>query len=116
MPDRTLRTPETEQKYQDMKDSGAMEKECRLCAEDVTLTFTHWKLIPNRFPYDKIFERHDMLIPIRHTAEINEEEKSEFEEIKKSYINTHYRYIMEATHRTKSIPGHYHLHLVELKA
>jgi hypothetical protein len=57
-----------------------------------------------------------MLIPIRHTADINEEEQAEFQEIKKSYINHHYRYIMEATHPTKSIPQHYHLHLVEIKS
>ncbi|MEI6864168.1 MAG: hypothetical protein WCK46_02260 [Candidatus Adlerbacteria bacterium] len=112
---RTLRKPETEAAYQAMKDSGVMQEVCRLCEEDVTMTFTHWKLVPNRFPYDKVFEPCDMLIPIRHTAELNEEEKTEFEEIKKSYINSHYRYIMEATHSTKSIPQHYHVHVVEIK-
>lgn len=112
---RTLRTPETEAKYQEMKDSGVMSEGCRLCEETITMNFTHWRLIPNRFPYDEVFEPHDMLIPIRHTADINEEERLELEEIKKSYINHHYRYIMEATHSTKSIPQHYHLHLVEIK-
>lgn len=112
---RTLRTPETEQKYQDMKDSGIMNKVCRLCEEDIKMNFMHWRLVPNRFPYDRAFEPHDMLIPIRHTATLNEEEKAEFELIKESYIDRHYHYIMEATHPTKSIPQHYHLHLVEIK-
>jgi hypothetical protein len=56
-----------------------------------------------------------MLIPIRHTAVPNEEELAEYETIKKTFVNDTYRYILEATNRTKSIPSHYHLHLVEIK-
>lgn len=111
----TLRTPAMEQAYQDMKDSGVMSEVCRLCAEVSTLEFKYWRVIPNRFPYDQIAKRHDMIIPIRHTAEPNEEEMAEFKEIKESYINDTYRYIFEATHRTKSIPSHFHLHLIEIK-
>ena len=115
MPQKTLRTPETEKRYQDLKDSGSMGDGCRLCIVEPTQTFKYWKLIPNEFPYDKIAEKHDMIIPIRHTAEINDDERGELLTLRGTYINEHYRYILEATNRTKSIPAHFHLHLIELK-
>lgn len=78
-------------------------------------SFKFWKLVPNEFPYDKITKIHDMLVPLRHTVEINDEELAELLELRNTYINQHYRYIMEATNRTKSIPTHFHLHLIEIK-
>lgn len=112
---KTLRTPETEQQYQDFKDKGHLQDGCALCKEIPIETFTHWKIIPNRFPYDKIAEKHDMIIPIRHSAEINDEERVELLILRSTYINEHYRYILEATTRAKSIPAHFHLHLIEIK-
>jgi hypothetical protein len=111
----TLRMPQTEQKYQDMKDSGLLAGVCALCRVEAIQTFTYWKLIPNEFPYDKIAKRHDMIVPLRHTADISDDERAELLQLRSSYIDEHYRYIMEATNRTKSIPAHYHLHLIEIK-
>ncbi|HVY72635.1 MAG TPA: hypothetical protein VG984_01085 [Candidatus Paceibacterota bacterium] len=111
----TLRTDETEARYQAMKDSGALAGGCRLCEIEPIETFKFWKLIPNEFPYDKITARHDMIVPLRHTAEINDEERAELMELRRTYINENYRYIMEATTRTKSIPAHFHLQLIEIK-
>lgn len=92
-----------------------MERECAICKGVAVESFTYWKIMANDFPYDKIAQRHDMIVPLRHTATVTPEEIQELEEIKKSYLDSHYNYIMEATHPTKSIPGHYHLHLVDLK-
>ncbi len=111
----TLRTEETEAKYQKLKDEGGLGQECALCRVGPKNVFTHWKIVPNEFPYDKIAKVHDMLVPLRHTAELNEEEKAEFELIKNSYVNEHYRYLLEATNRTKSIPNHFHIHMIEIK-
>ncbi len=112
---KTIRTPETEQRYMEEMAKRPPGDGCVLCSLFPVHTYKLWKIVPNDFPYDKIAARHDMVIPLRHTSEINEEERLELEEIKKTFINDNYRYILEATHRTKSIPSHYHLHLIELK-
>ncbi len=110
-----MRTEETERRYQEMKDRGELEGVCALCRVEPTRLYTNWKIIPNEYPYDKVFKHHDMVVPLRHTAELNDEEKAELEIIRNTYINENYRYVLEATNRTKSIPAHYHLHLVEIK-
>ncbi len=113
----TLRTPEGEQKYQDYIKGGGLDNGCPLCRNNALKAFTHWKIIPNDFPYDRVAERHDMIVPLRHVIEhdLTEEEKKELIEIKDTYINDTYRYVMEASHKSKSIPPHFHLHLITLK-
>ncbi|OGC88139.1 hypothetical protein A2419_01575 [Candidatus Adlerbacteria bacterium RIFOXYC1_FULL_48_26] len=111
----TLRTEETEARYQKLKEDGILEQSCALCRVEPKHLFTYWKIIPNEFPYDKIAKVHDMAVTLRHTAELNEEERAEFEVIKSSYINDNYRYLLEATTRTKSIPAHFHIHMIEIK-
>lgn len=111
----TLRTPETEQKYQDRIAEGALNNGCVLCRAETLQQFEHWRIILNDFPYDRIAKTHHMILPLRHTAEINEEERMELEEIKKTYINEQYNYVMESVNRQKSIPSHYHLQLILLK-
>lgn len=73
--------------------------------------------MPNAFPYDKIATSHDMVVPLRHVpeAELTPEERKELVEIKHEYVNANYEYILEPTHKKKSIPAHFHLHLVVLK-
>jgi hypothetical protein len=58
-----------------------------------------------------------MVIPIRHVTEdeLTKEEKDEFETIKKEYIFDKYDYILEACSYKKSIPAHFHLHLLIIK-
>lgn len=111
----TLRTEETEIQYRAVKNHPRNGNPCRVCDIEPIELYKFWKIIPNEFPYDKIAKRHDMIIPLRHAAELNDEERAEYEIIKSSYIDIHYRYILEATNRTKSIPAHYHLHLIEIK-
>ena len=110
----TLRSPQTEELYQKLKEER-IKLGCALCRLEAIETYTYWKIIPNEFPYDSIAKRHDMLVPLRHTAELNEEERKEYHVIRNSYVEDNYRYIMEAVNRRKSIPDHYHLHLIELK-
>jgi hypothetical protein len=112
----TLRTPETEAKYDAWKAARTGKEICRLCEMEPIKEFTYWKIISNDYPYDQIAKIHNMVVPLRHVTEkdLTREERDEFEGFK-DQLHVGYTYIMEATHHQKSIPGHYHLHLVELK-
>lgn len=112
----SLRTPETEERYRNEIEKGGLEK-CALCTKESLHEFTHWRTLKNDFPYDRFAQRHDMIVPIRHVtgAELSSEELAELEVIKKEYIDPNYEWVMEATHRKKSIPGHFHLHLIVTK-
>ena len=75
----------------------------------------YWKIVTNDFPFDRIAKSHDMLVLLRHADAITEAEREELEKLKNGYVNEHYQYIIEITPNTRSIPGHYHLHLVVAK-
>jgi hypothetical protein len=113
----SLRTPETEALYTKYRQDGHLENGCRLCDQPFTTEFEHWKIMPNRFPYDQIASQHDMIVPKRHVDEkgITEEEWQEYECIKEANLHTSYNFFIEAAHSQKSIPGHFHIHLVVLK-
>lgn len=55
-----------------------------------------------------------MLVPIRHVREdeLTSEEISELALVKAGFVNDEYDYVLEATNKTKTIPSHFHLHLV----
>ena len=77
--------------------------------------FTLWKIIPNDFPYDRIAKKHHMIVPLRHVQEkdLSTEERAELQEIKgRGFDDDTYEYIIEAAQKIKSVPGHFHLHLV----
>ncbi|MDB5189765.1 MAG: hypothetical protein JWN49_91 [Parcubacteria group bacterium] len=110
----TLRTPEAEQIYREYRASLHPDDPCALCNKaPATKSFTHWKIAENSFPYDRIAQKHDMLMPIRHVTEagLTDEEVRELSEIKNTSIEE-YNWILEPTHSNKSIPGHFHLHLI----
>ncbi|MEK7600510.1 MAG: hypothetical protein AAB463_00930 [Patescibacteria group bacterium] len=110
----TFRLPESEKAYRNAIAQGALAGACPLCAKEAIKTFTHWRLIVNDFPYDKIARVHHMLIPKRCVPEgsLTSEEREELLTLKSGEINEGYEYIIEALHNKKSIPGHFHLHCV----
>lgn len=110
----SLRTERTESRYQKLLQAGHLEQQCRLCDGILVKEFKYWKVIQNRFPYDLIADVHHMIIPKRHVKEIDltMEERKEYEEIKRNYIDRKYQYILEATNKSKSIAEHLHLHLI----
>jgi hypothetical protein len=57
-----------------------------------------------------------MLVPLRHVTEeaLTQEEKDELLEIKHSSVKDEYEFYIEGAGQ-KSIPDHYHLHLVNVK-
>ncbi len=114
----TLRRLPTSFKYFLHRRNKSHLNGCGLCNDKIIKQFKFWKIINNKFPYDKIAKEHHMLIPIRHCKEedLSKEELDELKEIKKGYINDYaYNYILESTNKVKSIPEHFHLHLLVLK-
>ncbi len=113
----TLRLDETKAAYDAYQLEDAFKNGCPLCNAPTVHAFTHWRIVKNRFPYDKIAGIHDMLVPSRHITEkeISQEEWHELANIKNDYVHPNYQFIIEATHKVKSIPAHFHLHLIVLK-
>ncbi len=110
----SLRKKETEERYKEVRASGGLDGPCVLCNKPALKTFTAWKIIKNEYPYDKIALVHDMLVPIRHVTQdqLTQEEIDELNEIKETYIHSTYEWILEATTKMKSIPDHFHIHMI----
>lgn len=114
---KTLRLKKTEDKYIKHRKNNK-NIDCPICPRNPLNEFKHWKIIKNNFPYDRIAKKHTMLTTKRHTTEkdLNQKELSELKLIKDEFMrNSDYNYIMEATNHTKSLPGHFHLHLIVLR-
>lgn len=113
----TLRTKETQDKYDALRASGGLEGACHLCTAPAIKTFKFWKVINNEFPYDVIAKTHHMIVPLRHTAEagITQEEWYEWGSLKHGEIDRDYDSLIEETDNAKSIPDHFHIHLIVIK-
>lgn len=112
-----FRSAEMYERYKAERGTVLFKTACALCSREPVRTYTHWKLIENKFPYDLMAGTHHMLVPLRHAPEIEltKEEQTEFLDIKYSDDIQHtYDNFIESTHRTRSI-HHFHLHLVVLK-
>lgn len=104
--------------YKEHQETEEFKTTCVLCTAVPLQTFTYWKIMQARFPYDLIAGTHHMLLPLRHVSELEltVEEVAEFMEIKHSDPIQHfYDNFIESTHKTRSIPPHFHLHMVILK-
>ena len=113
-----LRTKRAQQKYLKLITEGFLENGCNLCKKvSFIKEFKHWRIIENKFPYDRIAKVNHMIIPKRHITEkkLNNLEKKEFEIIKSGYVAKKYEFLIECTNKRKSIPGHFHIHLIIVK-
>lgn len=110
----SLRKKETDAKYREARAQGALDGPCVLCSKPALKTFDAWKIVKNDYPYDKIAVEHDMIVPLRHASqsEVTPEEWQELDSIKESYIHPHYEWMLEATNKMKSIPSHFHIHMI----
>ena len=113
----SLRTPEGTIEFNEHVKNRHKDEKCPLCEKESIKKFKYWRIVNNDFPYDMIAKIHHMIIPIRHVTftVLSEAELKEIEEIKVSFINEDYDYIIEATQKNKSIPNHFHLHLIVAK-
>lgn len=111
----SLRTDETQAEYDAYKKTGGLEKTCNLCAKEPIQEFKHWSLLQNSFPYDKIAKKHHILSTRLHCmeTELTVEAQAELVEIKNTFLDDKYNYILEALPNTRTIPKHFHLHVIE---
>lgn len=113
-----FRSDEMNALYATEKETDEFRTGCALCTCEPERTYEHWKIVRNKFPYDLIADEHVMLVPNRHVLEqeLTPEEIAEFQAIKHSDEIQHtYDNFIESTHRSRSIPPHFHLHLMILK-
>jgi diadenosine tetraphosphate (Ap4A) HIT family hydrolase len=105
--------------YADAIEAGeyADKTVCHLCEASSVTEFEHWRVIKNKFPYDMVAVQHDMIVPKVHKKEedLTAAELQELRELKTTYINDNFQMIMESVPRNKSIPEHFHLHLLAIK-
>lgn len=112
--DRLWRTEATEARLQHFIDERHLEDGCALCLTETIQQFTYWRIVKNDFPYDAVASLHHMLLPMRHTdgEDLSFEETEELRELKKSILNDDYDILLECLPKAKSIPKHFHLHLL----
>jgi len=115
---RSWRSEEMHERYQSERQTALEDPTaCPLCTAQTLQSFTYWRLIDNKYPYDAVAITHHMLLPIRHSdgSDLTSAERDELELLKKTQLNKQFSFILEALPGTKSIPGHYHLHLIQPK-
>ncbi|HWA31930.1 MAG TPA: hypothetical protein VG694_00540 [Candidatus Paceibacterota bacterium] len=113
----TFRTQEMNEKYDQFKAEGNLVKGCNLCEAPSLTEFNYWRIVDNRFPYDRVAKTHHMILPKRCVTEENltDEEKAELKSLRAGYVNENYEFVIEPTAKMKSIPLHMHLHLIVSK-
>lgn len=109
----TLRRESSEEAYRKARDNGDLRP---IADEQPIITFNHWRIVDNRFPYDIAFKKHHLLIPKRKFAEHSEmtvSELSELNEIHSNYIAYEYDMMFENTPSARSVKDLYHIHLAK---
>jgi len=114
---RSWRTQETHDQYLHDRQVDIKTDRCPLCTAETLVQYTYWRIIPNKYPHDAVADKHEMIIPIGHTLEreLSPEAKQELYNLKYNVLGKQYVFILEALPGQKSIPGHFHLHLMNPK-
>lgn len=112
-----LRTRKMAQIYKKVLEGRPLGGPCALCKAPALKSFRYWKIIQNEFPWDRIAKVNHLIVPKRHLQEegLHEKERRELLLIKSTFIGEIYEFIGEATIKKKSIPNHFHLHLIIIK-
>lgn len=111
----TLRTKKTQKEYMAYLEEQ-YDQSCIFCAKDMLIKeYDLWILVKNKFPYDKVFKDHYMLATKRHVEELYQLTDEEHQELDKLFdIIPHNQAILNRR-SDRSIPRHFHLHLVTIK-
>jgi len=110
-----LRTKKTQKKYTEYLEKG-YDGACIFCKrQKMVKEFDFWILTKNEFPYDEIAEKHTMLAPKRHIEEENELNQQEREDLSQLLLELDYDMCILNKKKKRSIPEHYHLHLLKFK-
>jgi len=112
-----LRTLETWRRYQDKRSDTS--RGCFMCtpADDPIVTYCHWMIIENEYPYDAGAEGHTLLVPMNHVqyeSPLTIEEMRELEDIigDLEYAG-YYDCIVRNFTSGQSFPIHLHYHLIK---
>lgn len=116
----SLRTRDAERFY--MEEKAKQDTNfCFLCERDLLRKeFKYWFICENRYPYNLVASRHDLLACKRHVKTLDEltiPEIVELESITYQIFKRELDYdqiIFNVPHR-QSVPFHLHLHLIRLK-
>ena len=113
-----LRSEKAASEYEEAIKNRVPGSGCNLCNDhdSILQEFSHFVLMKNKFPYDRYFTKSDMLVSKRHAAEqeLTPEERTEFISIKRE-LSDSYDSIIEHLPKQKSIPDHFHVHIIEFK-
>lgn len=113
----SLRKKQTEDEYQIFMKYKTKDDPCIFCHPDLLVKeYKHWRIVKNRFPYDAIAQRNDMIAPKRHVANFQDlegVEKLEYYEILEE-VKDNYTYVSLNMPSGRSLPEHYHEHLIKL--
>lgn len=96
--------------YQEAKGAG---ETVPLDQEPHLIDWHYWYLVKNRFPYDMIFEAHEMLLPksgVSYRSELTDDEVAELDEILGKLSGQYDLYFENFNHR-RSVQDIYHLHV-----
>lgn len=107
----SLRTQAGELRYQDAKNRKALEP---LSQVEPIKEWKYWKLIPNQYPYDMAFRRHNMLVPKRQYADRGQMHFIEWQELQiiiRDYIEKHYDVLFDNMQKRRSNTTIYHVHV-----
>lgn len=116
-----FRTKSSDRKYRKLIAAGLLTNHgCQLCrkvGKEAIKNYKYWSVVKNDFPWDRIAKVHHMIIPKRHVTEdkLTKAELKEYFQIKKNYLLKTYENISESTHKTRTIPSHFHLQLIVIK-
>jgi len=106
----SLRKPESEKIYQDKpKKEG-----CFLCDRDLLLKeYEHWILVENKYPYDLIASKHDLIATKRHIKGHDNLTIAEIAELNKIRNETNYDLEMFNKPIRQSHNTHFHIHFIK---
>lgn len=102
----SLRTEQSELTYQLARANNELRP---LTEEPAIKKWKNWALIPNRFPYDEVFAKHDMLIALNDQKQVDDE----VQEIINS-LDDYDIWFVNYPHK-RSVPGIFHIHLAKFK-
>jgi len=87
--------------------------------DTVVRSFTHWYIIENNFPYDRVADVHHMLVPYRVFGALGAATAEELEEYEKILDTLEHEQFYDSLQlnftKDRSVCAHYHVHLIVWK-
>lgn len=108
----SLRSAKGERDYQKAK---RLKQTKPLHKVESIVVFSHWRVVPNEYPYDGAYQVCHMLLPKRPFADRHDMSKSEARELYGvvwRYLEENYDQVVENTHARRSVLDIFHLHLL----